>query len=404
MVVVEGLDDGRADLPGADQEDPHERVAYSGSRLAYSRWLPCRVRARARRRGARLRRRSRLGLAGRRSAPRAAFRRVVVARGLAAAGAGHGAAQRATRLYVVEQRGTIRVIERGKLRSGFFLDMRSASRRRRRAGSSRARLRSRSTRANRFIYVNYTDTNGDTRVVRYRTNGTRALPATRARAPRRRPAVLEPQRRRSRVRAGRLPLRRDSATADRAAIRRTARRTCSAAREDASPRRAPSRLAPGDRRRSACGTRGATRSTGSRATCTSATSARARSRRSTSRRARARGSRTTAGTCTRARAVRGQGARPGRARLPGLRVQPRPRLHGRRRVSSTAARRGRPSVGGTSSATTAAGSIWSLRGPRGKATGVRVEPFTIPRPDARSARTPPGSSTPTSHERDRSTA
>ncbi len=31
---------------------------------------------------------------------------------------------------------------------------------------------------NRFVYVNYTDTNGDTRVVRYKTNGTRALPAS----------------------------------------------------------------------------------------------------------------------------------------------------------------------------------------------------------------------------------
>ena len=31
---------------------------------------------------------------------------------------------------------------------------------------------------NRFIYVNYTDESGDTRVVRYKTNGTRALPAS----------------------------------------------------------------------------------------------------------------------------------------------------------------------------------------------------------------------------------
>ena len=31
---------------------------------------------------------------------------------------------------------------------------------------------------NRFVYVNYTDTSGDTRVIRYRTNGTSALPAT----------------------------------------------------------------------------------------------------------------------------------------------------------------------------------------------------------------------------------
>ena len=31
---------------------------------------------------------------------------------------------------------------------------------------------------NRFIYVNYTDEAGDTKVVRYRTNGSRAIPGS----------------------------------------------------------------------------------------------------------------------------------------------------------------------------------------------------------------------------------
>jgi glucose/arabinose dehydrogenase len=83
----------------------------------------------------------------------------------------------ARRLYVVEQRGTIRVIERGRLRPGFFLDVRG----RVLAGGEQGLLGlafDPRYGANRFIYVNYTDGSGDTRIVRYRTNGTRALPAS----------------------------------------------------------------------------------------------------------------------------------------------------------------------------------------------------------------------------------
>ena len=104
------------------------------------------------------------------------------------------------RLYVVEQRGTIRVIDRGKLRSGFFLD----ARRRITAGGEQGLLGlafDPKYATNRLIYVNYTDTNGDTRVVRYRTNGTRAIPSTARVLLSDRPAVREPQRRGPRVRA-----------------------------------------------------------------------------------------------------------------------------------------------------------------------------------------------------------
>ena len=75
---------------------------------------------------------------------------------------------------------------------------------------------------------------------------------------------------------------------------------------------------PGPRsRRSACATRGASRSTARTATSTSATSARARARRSTTAGGAPPGSRTTAGTSTRApRRSRTKPPRAGQARLP----------------------------------------------------------------------------------------
>ncbi len=105
------------------------------------------------------------------------FRRVVVARGLVEPVQVTASRSERNRLYVVEQRGTIRVIDRGKLRGGFFLDVRS----RVVAGGEQGLLGlafDPQYAANRFIYVNYTDRNGDTRVVRYTTNGTGARPAT----------------------------------------------------------------------------------------------------------------------------------------------------------------------------------------------------------------------------------
>ena len=106
-----------------------------------------------------------------------AFRRVVVARGLVEPVQITAPRSEPRRLYVVEQRGTIRVIDRGKLRPGFFLD----ARKRIEAGGEQGLLGlafDPQYGTNRFVYVNYTDTNGDTRVVRYRTNGTRAIPSS----------------------------------------------------------------------------------------------------------------------------------------------------------------------------------------------------------------------------------
>jgi glucose/arabinose dehydrogenase len=106
-----------------------------------------------------------------------AFRRVVVARGLVEPVQVTAPRSEARRLYVVEQRGTIRLIDRGKLRSGFFLDVRESVV----AGGEQGLLGlafDPKYATNRFIYVNYTDQNGDTKVVRYRTNGSRAIPGT----------------------------------------------------------------------------------------------------------------------------------------------------------------------------------------------------------------------------------
>jgi glucose/arabinose dehydrogenase len=106
-----------------------------------------------------------------------AFRRAVVARGLVDPVQVTAPRSEARRLYVVEQRGTIRVIDRGKLRSGFFLDVREKVV----AGGEQGLLGlafDPKYATNRFIYMNYTDTNGDTKVVRYRTNASRAIPAS----------------------------------------------------------------------------------------------------------------------------------------------------------------------------------------------------------------------------------
>jgi len=116
-------------------------------------------------------------VAGSASAGERAFGRKLVARGFDQPVQVTAARSEPRRLYVVEQPGTIRVIERGRVRSGFFLDVRS----RVVAGGEQGLLGlafDPGYRTNRLVYVNYTDASGDTRVVRYRTDGRRALPGT----------------------------------------------------------------------------------------------------------------------------------------------------------------------------------------------------------------------------------
>jgi glucose/arabinose dehydrogenase len=79
-------------------------------------------------------------------------------------------------LYVVEQPGRIRTVENGRV-TGTFLDIES----RVKSGGEQGLLSvafSPGYQQNHRFYVNYTDTNGDTRVVEYRSDGTKAIPST----------------------------------------------------------------------------------------------------------------------------------------------------------------------------------------------------------------------------------
>jgi glucose/arabinose dehydrogenase len=80
------------------------------------------------------------------------------------------------RLYVVEQGGRIVVLQGGRRR--VFLDIRSLVRSGGEQGLFSIAFHPSYARNRRF-YVQYTDRDGNTRLVEYRSNGTRALPATR---------------------------------------------------------------------------------------------------------------------------------------------------------------------------------------------------------------------------------
>ena len=112
------------------------------------------------------------------------------------------------RLYVVEQPGRIRVLVNGKLRAAPFLDIRRLVL----SGGEQGLLSVAfhpSYAKNRRLYVNYTDLNGDTRVVEYRSDkaGT-ARSRARAASSSRSAAVPEPQRRPARVRPRRAAVHR----------------------------------------------------------------------------------------------------------------------------------------------------------------------------------------------------
>jgi glucose/arabinose dehydrogenase len=106
-----------------------------------------------------------------------AFRKVVLRRGLSTPVDLATPRTQPQRLYVVEQRGTVRVIERGKIRRGFFLDVRKLVT----AGGEQGLLGlafDPRYASNHFVYVNYTDTAGNTKIVRYTTDGSRAIPTS----------------------------------------------------------------------------------------------------------------------------------------------------------------------------------------------------------------------------------
>jgi glucose/arabinose dehydrogenase len=82
------------------------------------------------------------------------------------------------RLYVAEQDGRVRVIVNGRVRAAPFLDIRNLVTSGGEQGLLGLAFHPNYARNRRF-YVQYTDNDGDTRVIEYRSNGVRALPGTR---------------------------------------------------------------------------------------------------------------------------------------------------------------------------------------------------------------------------------
>jgi glucose/arabinose dehydrogenase len=80
-------------------------------------------------------------------------------------------------LYVVEQAGRILVVSNGQTRATPFLDIRSKVQSGGEEGLLSVAFDPAYATTHRF-YVDYTDTNGDTRIFQYRSNGTAAIPAS----------------------------------------------------------------------------------------------------------------------------------------------------------------------------------------------------------------------------------
>jgi glucose/arabinose dehydrogenase len=101
----------------------------------------------------------------------------VVARGFEAPTHVTAPASEPGRLYVVEQAGVIKVVDRGRVRAQPFLDIQNLVG----SGGERGLLSVAfhpRYRTNHLFYVYYTDTDGNTRVVEYRSDGTRAIPSS----------------------------------------------------------------------------------------------------------------------------------------------------------------------------------------------------------------------------------
>jgi glucose/arabinose dehydrogenase len=80
-------------------------------------------------------------------------------------------------LYVVEQAGVIRVLTGGRIRSTPFLDIRSQVLSGGEQGLLSVAFDPAYQKSHRF-FIDYTDKRGDTHVVEYRSNGTRAIPSS----------------------------------------------------------------------------------------------------------------------------------------------------------------------------------------------------------------------------------
>ncbi len=88
-------------------------------------------------------------------------------------------APRGTRgvVYVVEQGGLVRVVKGGKIQAQPFLDLRSRTRAGGEQGLLGLAFAPDYATSHQFV-VDYTDRNGDTRVVRYRSDGMKAIPSS----------------------------------------------------------------------------------------------------------------------------------------------------------------------------------------------------------------------------------
>lgn len=102
------------------------------------------------------------------------FRLTPVARRLAEPVYVASTAAEPRRIYILEKRGTIRVLERGRLLPGMFLDLRGSVRTRGEEGLLSLAFHPRYA-ANRLVYVAFDDRQGDVNLVEYRTSGNRVL-------------------------------------------------------------------------------------------------------------------------------------------------------------------------------------------------------------------------------------
>jgi glucose/arabinose dehydrogenase len=101
----------------------------------------------------------------------------VVARGFTAPTDVTATASEPAKLYVVEQGGLIKVVVKGRVRAEPFLDVRNLVS----SGSERGLLSVAfhpRYASNRLFYLDYTDVDGNTRVVEYRSDGARAIPSS----------------------------------------------------------------------------------------------------------------------------------------------------------------------------------------------------------------------------------
>jgi glucose/arabinose dehydrogenase len=82
-----------------------------------------------------------------------------------------------TRIYIIEKRGRVRIVDRGRLLAGAFLDVRASVRAQGEEGLLSLAFHPR-YRVNRRVYVAFNDRRGDVNLVEYQTNRSKVMPST----------------------------------------------------------------------------------------------------------------------------------------------------------------------------------------------------------------------------------